>query len=182
MKLFLASMKGICIAAVLTFSSVSSAIDDSTHIVVEVPVLHTEVAYGNVVEREPVKSCKEVVTSRKGDTSSDTAEILGALLGGAIGKEIDSNDGSGKEGAILGALLGASIASDMEKENARKKAGYKTEVQCTTEYREVKVLKEIGYKVAYEFGGYLFQSTVSTLPGETMEVRVSALPVGALAY
>ncbi len=65
MKLFLASMKGICIAAVLTFSSVSSAIDDSTHIVVEVPVLHTEVAYGNVVEREPRATCIKVVMNKE---------------------------------------------------------------------------------------------------------------------
>ncbi len=176
MKLFLRTITGCCALMILLFSSIASALEA---VEVQLPVLNVEPAYKSVYEKRPVENCKEVVVSTGGSTSSDTPELLGAIIGGAIGKEIDGKDGSGDEGAIIGALLGASIASDMEKEAAAKKGGTRTEVQCTTVYRDVEVRKPFGYYVTYEYAGHLFRYNVKNRPGSTIAVRVFAVPIDA---
>ena len=90
MKLFIGTITGCCALAIASFSSMAGAIE---MIDVEVPVLYSEPAYKTVVEKRPVEQCREVTVNKKGSTSSHTAELLGAVLGGALGKEIDGSDG-----------------------------------------------------------------------------------------
>lgn len=176
MKLFIRTITGCCALVIASFGSMAGAIET---IDVEVPVLHSEPAYKTVIEKRPVEQCREVTVNTRGSTSSDTPELLGAILGGALGKEIDGKDGDSKEGAIIGALLGASIASDIERDNAAKKGDTRTEVQCSTVYSDVQVRKPWGYKVAYEFGGQLFEYNVRNQPGSTIPIRVYAIPLDA---
>ena len=96
---------------------------------INVPVLSYSERYITVTEVRPVQECREVAVSVGGSTSSDTPELLGAVIGGAIGKEIDDDS---KSSTVIGALLGASIASDLEKKNAQGKGGTRMETRCTT--------------------------------------------------
>lgn len=141
---------------------------------VEAPVIQFSERHVSVQEYRPVKECKEVqVREGGGDTSSHTPELIGALVGGAIGKEIRDS----KSSTTIGALLGASIASDMEKKNAARKGTVRTEMRCTTVERQVESTRLDGYNVVYEYQGHVFRATTATRPGSTIRVRVYALPV-----
>ena len=140
----------------------------------EARVISTTERYVTVREVRPTEECREVQVSSSGSTSSDTPELLGAIIGGAIGKEFDD---SSDAGAIIGGLLGASIASDMEKKNAQNRGSSRTEVQCATVNREVEVRRADGYDVTYEYDGHLFTYKMNNYPGTTIPVRVFVLPV-----
>ncbi len=143
-------------------------------------VLKASERYVTVTEVRPTEQCREVVVQgRSGSTSSDTPELLGAVIGGAIGKNIsDSGDKDGKTGAIIGGLLGASIASDIEKKNAQtKRTSSRTEVRCTTVQREVQVERIDGYDVTFEYRGDIYTSQMRSRPSGTIPVRVYVLPI-----
>ncbi len=128
-----------------------------------------------VTELRPVRECREVeVSTGGGSTSSDTPELVGALIGGAIGKEIDDNS---KSSTVIGALLGASIASDLEKKQAASRARTRMETRCTTVQTEVQTRRPDGYDVSYQYRGNVFRATMPTRPGETIRVKVFAVPV-----
>ncbi len=142
-------------------------------------VIDVSERYITVRELQPREECRQVQVRRGGkDTSSDTPEILGALIGGAVGKNLDDDNASGgKTGAVLGALLGASIASDIEKQNAQGSGEVVTELRCTTVQTEVEVRRMNGYNVSYEYGGNIFSTTMKSRPGDTVNVNVYVLPV-----
>ena len=141
---------------------------------VDVPVIEYSEKYISVKEYRPTKQCSEVqVREGGGDTSSHTPELLGAIVGGAIGKEIHDS----KSSTTIGALLGASVASDIERKNAASKGRIRTEVRCVTVDTEVQVNRLDGYNVVYEYQGHLFRATTANRPGSTIRVKVYALPV-----
>ena len=140
----------------------------------EAQVVSTTERYVTVREVQPTKECREVQVNRSASTSSHTPELLGAILGGALGKEIDD---SSDAGAVIGGLLGASIASDLERKNARNKGSSRTEIQCATVNREVEVRRADGYDVTYEYDGHLFTYKMKNYPSNTIAVRVFVLPV-----
>ncbi len=146
----------------------------SGEFIVEVPVIAFSERYTTVTEIKPVRECREVQVSGGGSTSSDTPELIGALLGGAIGKEIDDDS---KSSTVIGALLGASIASDLEKKQAQSKGGTRTETRCTTVEKEVETRKLNGYYVTYEYQGQMFRATTEVRPSSTIRARVYAVPV-----
>ena len=167
---------GIFIGAMaLTGVALSSAVlaENSGVFETDAQVISFSERYTKVKEYRPVKECREVQVREGGSTSSDTPELLGAIVGGAIGKEIDDN----KSSTVIGALLGASIASDMEKKNAQSKGRVRTEVRCTTVETEVETNRLDGYNVAYEYQGHLFRATTPNRPGSTIRIKVYALPV-----
>ena len=168
------------VAAVVTLGFTAPIVMSSDSVDGQARVLKSTERYVTVRELRPTEQCREVVVEgRSGSTSSDTPELLGAVIGGAIGKNIsDSGDKDGKTGAIIGSLLGASIASDIEKKNAQnKRTSSRTEVRCTTVQREVEVQRIDGYNVTYEYQGDIFTSQMSSRPGSTIPVRVYVLPV-----
>ena len=138
----------------------------------EVTVLDSSPRYVWVREYRPERVCKEVQVSRSAGHNSHTPEIVGAIVGGALGKEISDS----RTSKVAGALLGASIARDIEKSNQRN-AGTTTEVVCETINKEVEVRQLEGYDVTYEFGGKVFNGVVNSNPGNRIRVWVSATPV-----
>ncbi len=140
----------------------------------EVPVMEASARYVLVREYRPEKVCREVAVTQPSSSNSHTPEILGALIGGAVGKEVsDSNTAK-----VAGALLGASIARDIEKQNQRKNAQtVGTQVVCETIQREVEVRKIDGYDVSYKFNGVVFKGSVDERPGDTLRIWVSTTPL-----
>ncbi len=169
---------GVVIGLVVAYAGISlnSTVwaDYSGTFEVEANVIGFSERFTTMKEYRPVKECREVQVRQGGSTSSDTPELLGAILGGAIGKEIDDDS---KASVTIGALLGASIASDIEKKQAAGKGSIKTEVRCTTIEREVETQRLDGYNVAYEYAGHVFRATTPTRPGTTIKVKIIALPV-----
>ena len=153
----------------------SAASDTPPSINGEARVVRVVDRYVTVIEQRPVEECRNVTVKKSGSTSSDTPELLGLLIGGAIGKELD-DDGNSNTGATIGAILGASIASDMEKKNAQQKGTTTTEVQCATVNREVEVQRVDGYDVTYEYDNQLFTWKMKYRPGSTIPVKIYVLP------
>ena len=82
----------------------------------------TRDVYKTVIQQKPytVEVCKQVQVP--GDKTADT--VVGAILGGVVGHQIDHDDGA-KIGGVLGGIIG----------NQNSKAVGGTQTQCQTETR-----------------------------------------------
>ena len=165
-----------CALLVVMNSSIVNA--QNQYFVSEAVVLNSSVRYIRVTENRPIEECRDVavVRNRSRRSNSDTPEILGALLGGAIGKELDDSNTS----VGLGALLGASIGSDIEKRNRNRNSETVIERQCTMIERAVQVEKIDGYNVTFEFNGKVLNGVVPRDPGPNgsrIRVRIGVTPV-----
>ncbi|MGH1441176.1 MAG: glycine zipper 2TM domain-containing protein [Cellvibrionaceae bacterium] len=138
-------------------------------------VVNVKPIYETVEYSEPYKEChyeERVVRKRRG---SDTAIILGSLIGGAIGNELGHNKSNKRVGTVAGAILGGSIAKDIH----RSKRGYhvRDEKVCTTAY-QVNYKEELrGYDVAYKYRGKTYYTTMDQHPGKKIRVAVSVRPL-----
>ena len=80
-------------------------------------VTSVEKVYKQYRTEEPYKECYIKETLQNQGDGSATNEIMGAILGGAIGNQF--GEGEGKDVMTLaGIVLGASIANDAEKANS----------------------------------------------------------------
>jgi len=106
-------------------------------------VTSIEKVYKQYMVEEPYEECyiKETLQKNTGDGSA-TNEIMGAILGGAIGNQF--GDGEGKEVMTLaGIVLGASMANDAEKANSTG------QVVVSQEVCETKVKKSIEKRLSH---------------------------------
>ena len=125
MKVILKSIvvSSFFIASQLTFAG--SFVDSAT-------VTSVEKVYKQYRVDEPYQDCYIKETIQNGDGSA-TNEIMGAILGGAIGNQF--GEGDGKDAMTLaGILLGASLAHDDEIAN-NQTGGYTTRTKCYIERR-----------------------------------------------
>ena len=118
-------------------------------------VTSIEKVYKQYMVEEPYEECyiKETLQKNTGDGSA-TNEIMGAILGGAIGNKLaeDSSD-SGKDVMTLaGIVLGASMANDAEKANSTGQVVVSQEV-CETKVKTSFVKKLSHYLVHINYEG-----------------------------
>ena len=128
------------------FTFAGSFIDSAT-------VNSVEKVYKQYRVDEPYQECYIQETIQSGDGSA-TNELMGAVLGGAIGNKL--GDGDGKDAmTIFGAFLGASLANDAEK-IAAEKNGSGTVVRkevCENKVRQVIEKRLSHYKVTVDYNG-----------------------------
>ena len=99
-------------------------------------VISVEKVYKQYRTEEPYQECYIQETLQNTGDGSATNEIIGAILGGAIGNKLaeDSSD-SGKDVMTLaGIVLGASMANDAEKANSTGQVVVSQEV-CESKVR-----------------------------------------------
>ena len=111
-------------------------------------------AYKQYKTEEPYQECYIQESLQNQGDGSATNEILGAILGGAIGNKIaeDSSD-SGKDVMTLaGIVLGASMANDAEKANSSVQVVVSEEV-CETKVKTSFVKKLSHYLVHIDYEG-----------------------------
>lgn len=135
-------------------------------------VMSVEDVYRNHTIRQPHQDCytQQVRQGVDGDGSA-TNELVGGLLGGAIGNQFGK--GKGKDVmTVAGALLGASIANDGER-------GYKTvnEQVCDTKYNYNTEKRFSHYLVKYQYNGKLYSYTTNNKPYANIRVRVNINPL-----
>ncbi len=145
----------------------------SETLVATVPVLDYSERYISVIKQVPQEECREVAVRKSGSTSSNTPELLGAIVGGSLANELDDS----KTSKLAGALLGASIGSDIEKNYQKNKGATTRQLRCETVYRQTEVREPAGYNVSYSYKGNSYRSVVNRRPGSTIDVRVSVQPV-----
>ena len=144
MKIILKSIVVISffIASQLAFAG--SFVDSAT-------VNSVEKVYKQYMVEEPYQDCYIKETLQQSGDGSATNEIMGAILGGAIGSQF--GEGDGKEAMTLaGIFLGASIANDAEKANSTGQVVVRQEV-CENKVRQ-KIEKRLShYKINVEYEG-----------------------------
>jgi uncharacterized protein YcfJ len=128
------------LASQLTFAG--SFVDSAT-------VTSVEKVFKQYRVDEPYQECYIKETVQSGDGSA-TNELMGAVLGGAIGNKL--GDGDGKDAmTIFGAFLGASLANDAEKANGTG-AVISQEV-CENKVRQVIEKRLSHYRVTVDYDG-----------------------------
>ena len=135
-------------------------------------VTSVEKVYKQYRVEKPVQECyiKETLQSQ-GDGSA-TNEIVGAILGGAIGNKMGK--GEGKEVMTLaGIVLGASLANDAEKEKSTGQVVVSQEV-CETKVRTSFEQRLDHYLVHIMYEGRELTYTTKNRPFEdVIKVRVT---------
>ena len=113
MKIF---FKSLLTASLVSFSLISFAgsfIDSAT-------VVSVDKVYKQVRVEEPYQECYIKETVQNNGDGSATNEIIGGVIGGAIGNKLGKGDGNDIM-TLAGILMGASIANDAEKAAANGK-------------------------------------------------------------
>ncbi|WXT99554.1 MAG: hypothetical protein Ctma_0254 [Catillopecten margaritatus gill symbiont] len=132
--------------------------------------------YSNYTTRTPYQDCytKQVRQNIQGD-GSITNELIGGLLGGAIGNQFGKGDGRDAMTGV-GAILGASIAHDGENQ------GYRTVNQdvCETRYRNVSESQLDDYLVGFDYEGRSYSARTKRggiREGDSIKVRINIAPI-----
>ena len=165
MKIILKSIVVISffIASQLAFAG--SFVDSAT-------VTSVEKVYKQYMVEEPYQDCYIKETLQQSGDGSATNEIMGAILGGAIGNQF--GEGDGKEAMTLaGIFLGASIANDAEKANSTGQVVVSQEV-CENKVRQ-KIEKRLShYKINVEYEGRDLSFTSKKRPyDDVIKVKVT---------
>ena len=143
MKIIFKSIVVISFFIVSQLTFAGSFVDSAT-------VTSVEKVYKQYMVDEPYQDCYIKETIQNGDGSA-TNEIMGAILGGAIGNQFGEGDGNDAM-TLAGIFLGASIANDAEKANAANQVVVSQEV-CENKVRQ-KIEKRLShYKVTVDYDG-----------------------------
>jgi uncharacterized protein YcfJ len=165
MKIILKSIVVISffIASQLAFAG--SFVDSAT-------VTSVEKVYKQYRVDEPYQDCYIKETLQQSGDGSATNEIMGAILGGAIGNQFGEGDGKDIM-TLAGIFLGASIANDAEKANSTGQVVVRQEV-CENKVRQ-KIVKRLShYKINVDYNGHNVSYTSNRRPyDDIVKVKVT---------
>ncbi|MFK7913208.1 MAG: glycine zipper 2TM domain-containing protein [Pseudomonadales bacterium] len=168
--------RGLVAASLVLASTYSQASDISF---ARAEVVGVEPLYETVTYSVPAEVCREqevaYAAPRRG---SLTGPILGAVIGGAIGNAVGHRKRNKQVGTAVGAVLGGSIGADVARRNRYERDHYRTETVCHTRHEQRSEEREVGYRVAYAYGGETYHTQMDQHPGATIRVRVAVSPVG----
>ena len=135
-------------------------------------VTSVEKVYKQYMVEEPYQECYIKETLQNQGDGSATNEIMGAILGGAIGNQMGK--GEGKEVMTLaGIVLGASMANDAEKANSTGQVVVSQEV-CETKVKTNLVKKLSHYLVHIDYEGRDLSFTSKKRPyDDVIKVKVT---------
>ena len=172
MKIFIKSLVLISLLLGTQMVIAGSYIDYAT-------VTSVEKAYKQYRTEEPYQECYIQETLQNQGDGSATNEIMGAILGGAIGNKIaeDSSDTGKDVMTLAGIVLGASMVSDAEKANSTTQVVVSQEV-CETKVKTNFVKKLSHYLVHIDYEGRDLAFTSKKRPSEDIikvKVTVSSL-------
>ena len=169
MKIILKSIVVISFLIASQLAFAGSFVDSAT-------VTSVEKVYKQYMVEEPYQDCYIKETLQQSGDGSATNEIMGAILGGAIGNQFGEGDGNDAM-TLFGALMGASIANDMEKTNSTGQVVVSQEV-CENKVRQ-KIEKRLShYKINVEYEGRDLSFTSKKRPyDDVIKVKVT---VGSL--
>ena len=139
-------------------------------------VTSVEKVYKQYMTEEPYQDCYIQETLQNQGDGSATNEIMGAILGGAIGNQF--GEGEGKDVMTLaGIVLGASMANDAEKANSTGQVVVSQEV-CENKVRQKIERRLSHYKINVEYEGRDLSFTSKKRPyDDVIKVKVT---VGSL--
>jgi len=138
-------------------------------------VTSVEKVYKQYRVEEPYQECYIKETLQNQGDGSATNEIIGAILGGAIGNKLaeDSSDTGKDVMTLAGIVLGASMANDAEKANSTGQVVVSQEV-CETKVKTSFVKKLSHYLVHIDYEGRDLSFTTKKRPyDDVIKVKVT---------
>ena len=169
MKIILKSIVVISFFIASQLSFAGSFVDSAT-------VTSVEKVYEQYKVEEPYQDCYIQETLQQSGDGSATNEIMGAILGGAIGNQFGEGDGNDAM-TLAGIFLGASIANDAEKANSTGQVVVRQEV-CENKVRQ-KIKRRLShYKINVDYNGHNVSYTSNRRPYDDVvkvEVTISSL-------
>jgi len=142
-------------------------------------VTSVEKVYKQYRVEEPYQECYIKETLQNQGDGSATNEIIGAILGGAIGNKIaeDSSDTGKDVMTLAGIVLGASIANDAEKTNSTDQVVVSQEV-CETKVKTSFEKRLSHYLVHIDYEGRDLTYTSKKRPyDDVIKVKVTVNPL-----
>ena len=131
-----------------------------------------EKVYKQYMVEEPYQDCYIKETLQQSGDGSATNEIMGAILGGAIGNQFGEGDGKDVM-TLAGIFLGASIANDAEKANSTGQVVVSQEV-CENKVRQTIERRLSHYKINVEYEGRDLSFTSKKRPyDDVIKVKVT---------
>ena len=145
MKIILKSSLVAFFISVSQLSFAGSFIDSAT-------VVSVDKVYIQVRVVEPYLECYIKETVQNNGDGSATNELMGAVIGGAIGNKLGKGDGNDAM-TLFGALMGASIANDAEKAAGNGKQTIVSQEVCEKKVRQ-RIEKRLShYNVTVDYNG-----------------------------
>jgi len=138
-------------------------------------VTSVEKVYKQYRIEEPYQECYIKETLQNQGDGSATNEIIGAILGGAIGNKIaeDSSDTGKDVMTLAGIVLGASMANDAEKTNSTEQVVVSQEV-CETKVKTSFEKRLSHYLVHINYEGHDLAYTSKKRPyDDVIKVKVT---------
>ena len=135
-------------------------------------VTAVEKVYKQYRTEEPYQECYIKETLQNQGDGSATNEIMGAILGGAVGSQFGEGDGKDVM-TLAGIILGASMANDAEKANSTGQVVVSQEV-CETKVKTSYVKKLSHYLVHIDYEGRDLAFTSKKRPyDDVIKVKVT---------
>ncbi len=171
MKLFMKSLIVLPFLFISQFTLAGSFVDYAT-------VTSVEKIYKQYRVEKPVQECYIKETLQNPGDGSATNEIVGAILGGAIGNKL--GEGDGKEVMTLaGIILGASLAHDEEVANSSGTQVVVSQEVCETKVKTSFEQRLNHYLVHIVYEGRELSYTTKKRPFEDIvKVRVTVTGLG----
>jgi len=136
-----------------------------------VPVIDVRPLYRYVRVNRPSRDCYYETTENTHKKSSTGKAIVGAIIGGAIGRKLGKNKSHGSRnartlaGAGIGALIGKSLGKNRT-ESYRETRRVCRRINDSHEERRLR-----GFRTYYEFRGRRYYSDLRREPGRTIRIR-----------
>ena len=143
----------------------------------EAVVLSAVPVFEQVSIETPSRTCWVERVAVRRNTDHGVGLVVGGVVGGAIGHAVGHKKRNKQVGAILGSVLGATVGNAMAK-NRYHKARYEDREVCETHHTARVEERLLGYDVAYEYNGHVYNVRMGSDPGAQVRLRVSHTPVG----
>jgi len=158
MKIFIKSLIVLSLLLTAQFTLAGSFLDYAT-------VTLVEKVYKQYIVEKPVQECYIKETLQNSGDGSATNEIVGAILGGAIGNKLGEGDGKDVM-TLAGIVLGASLAHDEEVANSSGSQVVVSQEVCETKVKTSFERRLSHYLVHIIYDGHELTYTTKKRPFE----------------
>jgi uncharacterized protein YcfJ len=175
----------LCFSVALGLAGAANASDESAHVWARVVSVEPIVAQFSSPSSQEVCWEQPVTYYQPGRTyptyrrDPTSGMLVGALIGGALGNQVGG--GSGRKAAtVAGALIGGKVGRDaaassggeVVHESGQYRDGY--ERVCETRTSQHTQDRIVGYDVAYELEGRVYNVRTDSHPGD--QIRIGIVP------
>ncbi len=168
---------GLTLPGVFLVSSSNAIGNNSGRNIHEATVISANPVYRTVEIISPRQQCwEEAVAVPQKQYESRTPEIIGAILGAAVGYQFGSGRGQ-DAAAVAGAVLGGSIGHDSKHRKKQSSAVVRYEQRCKTVDEIHSEERLEGYNVTYRYNGDVYTTRTKNDPGSTIKVSVNVVPI-----